>query len=52
MRDAIIAVVADLAFTSSAEATMPRARFWFGQMMNQTLAAMIRPSHMPMPIVR
>ena len=29
---------------------MPSARFWFGQMTNQTLNHMIVPSHMPMPI--
>jgi len=28
----------------------PTALFWFGQMMNHTLKAMIRASHMPMPI--
>ena len=31
---------------------MPSAFFWFGQMTNQTLNAMISASHMPMPMVR
>jgi ribosomal protein L19 len=33
-------------------ATIPSTRFWFGQMMNQTLKAIISASHMPMPISR
>jgi len=31
---------------------MPSAFFWFGQITNQTLNAMIRPIHMPRPIIR
>ena len=49
-RDVSIAKRAALAFSSAATGTMPNAFFWFGQMMNQTLNAMINPSHMPMPI--
>jgi hypothetical protein len=39
------------AFSSGVAGTRPRTFFWFGQMMNQTLNAMISASHMPMPIV-
>src|ERR1700722_1326355 len=39
-----------LAFSSGADGTNPSAFFWFGQMMNQTLKAMISASHMPMPM--
>lgn len=39
VREKIIAVVADFALVSASASTMPSARFWFGQMMNQTLNA-------------
>ena len=47
-----IAVRADLALAASSASTKPSARFWFGQMMNQTLNAIISASHMPMPMSR
>ena len=47
-----IAPEAERALTSSAAGTIPSALFWFGQITNQTLAAMMMPSHMPIPIVR
>ena len=50
VRENSMAVRADLAFESASASTMPSARFWFGQMTNQTLNHMIVPSHMPMPI--
>ena len=46
------AVAAALAFAASSAATIPSTFFWFGQMMTQTLKAMISASHMPMPISR
>ena len=45
-----IAVLADLAFNSGSHSTIPNALFWFGQITNQTLEAIITPSHMPIPI--
>ena len=46
------AVAAALALAASSAATRPSTFFWFGQMMTQTLKAMISASHMPMPISR
>ena len=51
-RDAIPAVAAAFAFAASSALTKPSTFFWFGQMMTQTLKAMINASHMPMPISR
>ena len=45
-----IAVFADLAFNSGSQSTIPKALFWLGQITNQTLYAMITPSHIPIPI--
>jgi len=50
VREKIIAVRAALAFAASSAATIPSAFFWFGQITNQTLKAMISASHMPIPI--
>ena len=52
VRENSIAVRADAALLSASASTIPSARFWFGQMMNQTLNHMMAPSHMPMPIIR
>ena len=46
----IMAVRAAAFFASASASTRPRAIFWFGQMMCQTLKAMTMPSHMPIPI--
>ena len=43
---------AAFALAASSAATRPSTFFWFGQMMTQTLNAMISASHMPMPISR
>ena len=45
-----IAVRADFAFNSGSHSTIPKALFWFGQITNHTLNAIIRPSHIPIPI--
>ena len=45
-----IAVFADLAFNSGSHSTIPSALFWFGQITNQTLKAIIIPNHIPIPI--
>ena len=44
VRENSIAVRAERAFTSAATSTMPNARFWFGQITNQTLNHMIAPT--------
>jgi hypothetical protein len=49
-REVGIAARAALAFGSASAWTIPSAYFWFGQIMNHTLYAMTRPSHMPTPI--
>ena len=51
-REVNIATRADLALTSGSTATIPRARFWLGQIMNQTLNAITRAIHIPKPIAR
>src|SRR5512143_755985 len=51
MREVMPASFAAAVFSSDVAVTRPRTFFWFGQMMNQTLNAMISASHMPMPIV-
>ena len=45
-----IAVFADFAFVSGSLSTIPNALFWFGQITNQTLNAIMIPSHIPIPI--
>ena len=45
-----IAVLADLAFVSGSLSTIPKALFWFGQITNHTLNAIIIPNHIPIPI--
>ena len=52
IREVNIAVRADFALTSGSTATIPRARFWFGQIMNQTLKAITKAIHIPKPIAR
>ena len=51
-REVSIARRAALAYSSGVTVTMPSAFFWFGQMMNQTLKAITKASHMPMPMAR
>lgn len=50
--DAIPAAAEAFAFSASSAVTKPNTFFWFGQMITQTLKAMISASHMPMPIRR
>ena len=45
-----IAVLADLAFKSGSQSTIPKALFLFFYMTNQTLLAIIIPCYMPIPI--
>ena len=45
-----IAVLADFAFVSASTSIIPKALFWFGQITNHTLKAMIKPNHIPIPI--
>ena len=45
-----IAVFAALALLSGSVSTIPKAFFWFGHITNQTLKAIINPSHIPIPI--
>ena len=52
VRDASMAVRALDALTASSAGTRPNARFWFGQMIIQTFAAMMIASHMPTPMTR
>ena len=47
-REVNIAMRADFALISGSTATMPKARFWFGQMMNQTLKAITKAIHIPL----
>jgi hypothetical protein len=51
VRDASKAMRPAFFFASALASTRPSTFFWFGQMTNQTLAAMIMASHMPMPMV-
>ena len=48
--DAINAFFAAAGFSSGVESTIPKTFFWFGQIINQTLKAIIKPSHIPIPI--
>ena len=48
--DVSIAVLTALGFSSGEHSTIPRAFFWFGQIINQTLKAIIKPNHIPIPI--
>ena len=50
IRDVMPARRPAAAFSSGVAATIPNTFFWFGQIMNQTLIAMMIASHMPMPI--
>ena len=50
VRENNIAVLADFAFYSGSHSTIPKALFWFGQITNQTLNAIITPNHIPIPI--
>ena len=50
VREASIATLRALAFSSSLAGTMPRIFFWLGQIRPQTLNSMIVPSQAPMPI--
>ena len=43
---------ADFAFSSSSAGTRPSAFFWFGQIMYQTLKAMMRPRMVPVMMVK
>ena len=49
-REVSIAKRAAAAFSSGSTVTIPRAFFWLGQMMNQTLNAISNAIHMPIPI--
>ena len=46
----IIAIWPDFTFKSESHSTNPKAFFWLGQITNQTLKAIITPSHIPIPI--
>ncbi len=48
--EAIPAALAAFALAASSALTSPSTFFWFGQMITQTLKAMIKASHIPMPI--
>jgi hypothetical protein len=50
IRDVMPARRPAAAFSSAEASTIANTFFWSGQMMNQTLNAMISASHMPMPI--
>jgi hypothetical protein len=50
IRDACRLLRAAAAFSSADASTIPNAFFWFGQITNRTLKAMMSASHMPMPI--
>ena len=51
VRENSIATLAALAFCSFVfDCTIPNATFWHGHITNQTLKAIITPSHIPMPI--
>ena len=52
VREASMATLRALAFSSSVAATMPRIFFWLGQISTQTLNSMMVPSQAPMPMVR
>ena len=45
-----IAVLADFALVSASTSIIPKALFWFGQITNHTLKAIIIPNHIPIPI--
>ena len=50
VRENSIAVRAALGLASASASTMPSAIFWFGQITNHTLNAMISAIHMPIPM--
>ena len=50
VRENNIAVLADFAFNSGSQSTIPKALFWLGQITNHTLKAIIIPNHIPIPI--
>jgi hypothetical protein len=52
VREASVAVLRALAFSSSVAGVMPSTFFWFGQISTQTLNSMMVPSQAPMPITR